>query len=98
MTTITATDRYVSFTGIDCEGNAKIVIDRVLDLTRDPALDNKLWIRFRERLAEAGKVGARKADELCLACAHTYYIEELFEAAGDAQGLDALRRLEDECC
>jgi N(2)-fixation sustaining protein CowN len=43
-------------------------------------------------------VGARKADELCLACSNTYYIEELFEAAGDEMGLAALRRLEDECC
>lgn len=98
MTATTAPDRYVSFSGIDCEGNARIVIDRVLALTQDPALSNRLWEMFKLRLAEAGKLGARKADELCLACAHTYYMEDLFEAAGDAAGLDALRRLEDECC
>lgn len=92
------TDRYVSFTGIDCDGNAKIVIERVLALTEDPAICNAFWTRFRQRLAEAGKVGARKADELCLACSHTYYIEDLFEAHGDRLGLEALRRLEDECC
>ena len=92
------TDRYVTFKGIDCDGNALIVIEHVLALTDDPTHSNALWDRFKARLAEAGKVGARKADELCLACSHTYYIEELFEAAGDEVGLEALRRLEDECC
>ena len=91
-------DRYISFSGIDCDGNARIVVERVEALINDPAHDNALWQRFRIRLAEAGKLGARKADELCLACSHTYYIEELFEAAGDEIGLAALRRLEDECC
>ncbi len=91
-------DRYISFTGIDCDGNARIVIDRVLAIIGDPSHSNPLWVRFQARLAEAGKVGARKADELCLACSHTYYIEELFEEHGDEVGLTALRRLEDECC
>jgi N(2)-fixation sustaining protein CowN len=98
MTTTTCTDRYTTFTGIDCEGNAKVVVERVLALTAMPEHSNCFWDRFKIRLAEAGKVGARKADELCLACSHTYYIEELFEAAGDQVGLEALRRLEDECC
>lgn len=91
-------DRYVSFAGIDCEGNARIVVERVLALTEAPPHSSKLWDVFKERLAEAGKVGARKADELCLACAHTYYIWDLFEEAEDEIGLAALRRLEDECC
>ncbi len=91
-------ERYVSFRGIDCEGNAKIVIERILAIIGQPENNNALWQRFQERLAEAGKVGARKADELCLACSHTYYIEELFEEHGDTIGLEALQRLEDECC
>lgn len=98
MTNDVKTDRYVTYAGIDCEGNARIVVERVLALIDDPAKSNALWERFRTRLAEAGTVGARKADELCLACSHTYYIEELFEQHGDQDGLDALRRLEDECC
>ncbi|OAN48205.1 nitrogen fixation protein CowN [Paramagnetospirillum marisnigri] len=98
MTVSVPSDRYASFRGIDCEGNARIVIDRILALVEDPANDSVLWQRFRVRLAEAGKLGARLADELCLACSHTYYIEELFEAADDQDGLAALRRLEDECC
>ncbi len=91
-------DRYISFNGIDCDGNARIVVEHVLALIDLPAYANCFWDRFRIRLAEAGKLGARKSDELCLACSHTYYIEELFEAAADEIGLAALRRLEDECC
>lgn len=98
MTIDVKTDRYVTYAGIDCEGNARIVVEHVLALIADPAKSNALWDRFMLRLAEAGKVGARKADELCLACSHTYYIEELFEEHGDEEGLEALRRLEDECC
>lgn len=98
MTIDVKTDRYVTYSGIDCEGNARIVVERVLALIEDPAKCNALWDRFKVRLAEAGKVGARKADELCLACSHTYYIEELFEEYCDEIGLEALRRLEDECC
>ena len=98
MTATSPTDRYSSFSGIDCEGNAKIVVERVLALIALPEHANCFWDRFLLRLAEAGKLGARKADELCLACSHTYYIEELFERAGDEVGLTALRRLEDECC
>lgn len=98
MSTDVKTDRYVTYSGIDCAGNAKIVVGHVLALLADPAKSNALWDRFMLRLAEAGTVGARKADELCLACSHTYYIEELFEQYGDVEGLEALRRLEDECC
>ena len=98
MTQMTPPDRYVSFGGIDCEGHAKTVIEHVLAIISDPAKSNALWDRFMVRLAEAGKVGFRKADELCLACSHTYYIEELFEEHGDEAGLLALRALEDECC
>lgn len=98
MTMDVKTDRYITYTGIDCNGNAKIVIEHVLALTESPEKSNALWDRFKVRLAEAGKVGARKADELCLACSHTYYIEELFEENSDEEGLAALRRLEDECC
>jgi N(2)-fixation sustaining protein CowN len=91
-------DRYVTFTGIDCEGNAKVVVEHVLKIIQQPEHCNAFWQRFLVRLQEAGKVGARKADELCLACSHTYYIEDLFEAHGDQEGLAALQRLEDECC
>lgn len=98
MTIDVKTDRYITYSGIDCEGNAKVVVERVLAITADPAKSNPLWERFKVRLQEAGKVGARKADELCLACSHTYYMEELFLEHDDTIGLEALSRLEDECC
>ncbi|WP_142849299.1 N(2)-fixation sustaining protein CowN [Telmatospirillum sp. J64-1] len=92
------TDRYKTFQGIDCEGNSRQVIERVLMHINDPAKTNAFWERFKLRLAEAEKLHARRADELCLACSHTYYIEELFEEYEDAVGLELLRKLEEECC
>ncbi len=94
-----APDRYVSFQGIDCTANTRAVVDRVLRHIADPARSNPFWERFKQRLAEAGNdPTARKADGLCLACSHVYYIDELFEEQGDEVGLAMLRKLEDECC
>ncbi len=93
-----ATDRYVTFKGIDCEGNANLVIDRVLMHINDPDKTNAFWERFKGLLSEAKNVGARKADELCLLCGHVYYISDLFEEYDDEEGLELLHKLEVECC
>ncbi len=92
------TDRYVSFKGIDCEGNSARLLKHILAIIEDPAKTNAFWDRFKERLSQAGALQARTADELCLLCSHTYYIEELFEEHGDEDGLAILRQLEEECC
>jgi hypothetical protein len=93
-----AADRYVSFRGIDCEANNRAVIERVLMHIDDPAKTNPFWEKFKARLAEAAQPYARQSDELCLACSHTYYFEELFEEHGDEEGLAMLHKLEVECC
>lgn len=92
------TDRYVSFKGIDCDGNAVELIAAIRRHIDDPARTNAFWDRFKERLAQADSVHARTADGLCLLCSHVYYIEELFEEYEDVEGLALLRKLEDECC
>jgi N(2)-fixation sustaining protein CowN len=91
-------DRYVSFKGIDCDGNARQIIARLNGHIDDPAKTNAFWERFREKLAVADDPLARQADGLCLLCSNIYYIADLFEEHGDEAGLAMLRRLEDECC
>lgn len=95
---IKSEERYVSFRGIDCEGNATKVMEHVFAIISDPEKTNPFWEKFKLRVTDAAKLHARIADELCLLCSHTYYIEDLFEEHGDETGLFHLRRLEDECC
>ncbi len=94
----TPPDRYVSFKGIDCDGNARQIIARLYGHIDDPAKTNAFWERFREKLAVADDPLARQADGLCLLCSSIYYIADLFEEHEDEEGLAMLRRLDDECC
>lgn len=34
-------DRYISFDGIDCEGNARLLMEMILAHVNDPAKSNK---------------------------------------------------------
>ncbi|QLH40402.1 MAG: N(2)-fixation sustaining protein CowN [Defluviicoccus sp.] len=91
-------DRYVSFTGIDCVGVAHALVERIRLHIDDPAKTNALWEKFKQQLAKwsAGEPGA--ADELRLVCSYVAYIEELFTAYDDADGLALLGRVEEDCC
>lgn len=93
----TATNRYVSFEGIDFEANMKAVmahLDRYID---GPERDNPLWARFRTRLAAIENGAGGITDKLLLMHAHVYYMVELFEDADDEAASAALAKLEREC-
>jgi len=91
------TDRYVSFAGIDCDGNSRRVIEVLLRHLENPTNRNAYWDAFQVKLREAAE-DPTKPDELRLVCSNVYYIEELFEACGDADGLALLAQLEEDCC
>lgn len=93
----TVNDRYVTFEGIDFEGNMEAVLVHLRRYIDDPAFANPFWDRFRERLAGAAEAERPVADRLLLMHAHVYYMAELFEDNDDAAALAALRRLEEEC-
>lgn len=93
----TVKDRYVTFEGIDFEGNMQAVLVHLRHYIDDPAFANPFWERFRRRLALAEQSERPVADRLLLMHAHVYYMAELFEDNDDADALAALRRLEEEC-
>jgi hypothetical protein len=95
---IKSDERYVTFRGIDCAGNSAKVLKHVFAILKDGTNSNSFWDRFKERVKAAQDNQDRVTDELCLLCSHTYFIEELFEKHGDAEGLRHLKRLEEECC
>jgi len=92
-----SSDRYVSFEGIDFEGNMAAVLTHLRRYIDDPAFVNPFWARFNERLAAAESSERPAADRLLLMHAHVYYMAELFEDNDDEEAIAALRRLEIEC-
>ena len=89
------TDRYVSFDGIDCDGNAQRImacIERLLDL---PGRSNAFWEYFMKK-REGGS--GPKPDDLFLIHSNINQVRELFETWEDEEAMSLLVRLEEECC
>ena len=91
------TDRYTTFTGIDCTGNSLRLVQAIRRHIDDPAKTNPFWERFKQRLAKATADEVPVADKLLLLHSHVYYMVELFEDHDDAEALTALKKLEEEC-
>jgi hypothetical protein len=90
-----STDRYVSFAGIDCDGNARRVmacIDRILAI---PGRSNAFWEYFSTK--RAGGSGP-KPDDLFLLHSNINQVRELFEVSEDEEAMRLLDQLEEECC
>jgi N(2)-fixation sustaining protein CowN len=90
-----ANDRYVSFDGIDCNGNASRVmalIERNLALSEE---SKPFWEYFTaKRTTRSGP----PPDDLFLVHCHLNQIRELFEECADEEALALLSLLEEECC
>ena len=89
------TDRYVSFDGIDCDGNARKImelIDRHLDI---PGRNNAFWEHFAKK--RTGGSGP-KPDDLFLIHSNINQVREFFETWEDEEALRLLEQLEEECC
>lgn len=88
-------DRYVSFQGIDCAGNAHRVmacIDRHLSI---PGRSTRFWDYFMNK--RAGGSGPAP-DDLFLLHSNINQVRELFETWDDQESLRLLVQLEEECC
>jgi hypothetical protein len=89
------TDRYESFAGIDCDGNARRImecIERKLAALGEP---NPFWCYFMgKRTPRSGPA----PDDLFLVHSHINQIREFFEESADDEALTLLLQLEEECC
>lgn len=92
------TDRYVTFKGIDGEGNARRLVAMLRRHIDDPARTNPFWEKFKQKLAPADANGERRQDELLLVHSYINNLYELFEQYGDQEALVLLRRIEEESC
>lgn len=99
--TDTKPDRYVTFRGIDGDGNARRLVAMLRRHIDDPAKSNPFWEKFKEKLATAGSAeanGGRVLDELFLVHSYINNISELFEEYDDREALALLRQVETESC
>ncbi len=95
------TDRYVSFKGIDGDGNSRLLIAMLRRHIDDPAKASPFWEKFKEKLALVGSAdanGGRQLDELFLVHSYINNIRELFEEYDDGPALELLDRIEAESC
>ncbi|AWI76310.1 N(2)-fixation sustaining protein CowN [Parazoarcus communis] len=87
-------DRYVSFKGIDCDGNARRLMDILLRLRSEDPDEQTLLKLFKER--RAATTGVR-CDDLLLLASFVNPVRELFERHHDQEALDLLEQLEEQC-
>jgi hypothetical protein len=88
-------DRYVSFLGLDCNGQAKRLMALLRPYMEDPARSNAFWALLARKLnPESGP----RHDELFLIHAHLNTLRDQLENAGDDTALALLDQIEQECC
>lgn len=91
----TQIDRYISFKGIDCNGNAEKLMQQVAGYA-ERAGDYDALVRYllNKRTGASGP----QPDDLFLIHAHLNSLRELFEAYDDANALELLDWVEENCC
>ncbi len=92
----TQPDRYVSFTGIECDQNSRLFIEMLRRHIDDPDKTNAYWERFKGLIARAEDGTGR--DLLYLIHSTLQTIEEYLEEQEDAEALVLLKKIELECC
>ena len=88
-------DRYISFVGLDCNGQAHRLIAMLLPYMDDPARSNGFWQLFAKKLSPTS--GPRH-DELFLIHAHINILRDQLEMHADTAALQLLEQIEQECC
>ncbi|PMR78830.1 N(2)-fixation sustaining protein CowN [Billgrantia endophytica] len=88
-------DRYVTFKGIDCDGNAARIMAIIEKHAADPRYASPFWDYFlNKRHPKSGP----KPDDLFLIHTNINQIYEFFEECEDAEALNMLTWLEENCC
>ena len=88
-------DRYVSFVGLDCNGQAQRLISMLRPYMEDPEKNNAFWQLLARKLnPESGP----RHDELFLIHAHINILRDQLELHDDAAALELLDQIEQECC
>nr|WP_321455212.1 N(2)-fixation sustaining protein CowN [uncultured Cohaesibacter sp.] len=93
-----ATDRYVSFVGIECDRNAEKIIGFIERLAKGAARENAYWQHFLTKIEKSRAGDTATGDALFLVHSHINLIRDLFEEYDDAEAMALLEKVEIECC
>ncbi|GAB6042272.1 N(2)-fixation sustaining protein CowN [Endothiovibrio diazotrophicus] len=98
-TTRPVTDRYITFVDIDCDGNARRIMEHIERHLEIPERNNVFWQYFtKKRQGGAGSGSGPAPDDLFLIHSNINQVRELFETWEDEEALELLMQLEEECC
>ncbi len=93
--TLQETDRYITFDGINCSGNARRLLD-YLEQSIWQSTEESSWNSyFRSKLADRDALGQ---DDLFFIGSQINNIRALFEDYGNQDALNLLDQIEEECC
>ena len=88
-------DRYVTFDGLDCDGNARRLMAMIDARLTQPGASNAFWEYFgKKRRGGSGPT----PDDLFLIHAHINQLRDQFDAWEDAAAQELLEQIEEECC
>ena len=95
QTSISTSDRYVSFCGIDCNGNADRLI-HMLESNLEQGKGNPKWQQyFRDKRSQQHRM---QQDNLYFVGSQVNTLHSYFEDCDDQPALALLWTLEQECC
>jgi len=89
------TDRYISFCGIDCDGNANLLLGMLETSIANGKGDSRWHSYFEQKRAQQKKMNH---DNLYFVGSQMNSLYSYFEDCEDQQALELLWRLEQECC
>lgn len=95
MTEKTATDRYVSFCGIECDLNAQRFMSKLEDCLSAGRGDPRWQDYFRQKRVQQAQM---KQDDLYFIGAQMNNLYTYLEDLDDQELLDFLWQIEQECC
>ncbi|NSL54713.1 N(2)-fixation sustaining protein CowN [Uliginosibacterium aquaticum] len=90
-----ARDRYVSFVGLDCNGQARKLVGMLRPYMEQPEYSNPFWTLFAKKLSP---ISGPRHDELFLIHAHINILRDQLETLNDVEALQLLDKIEMECC
>ena len=91
-------DRYVTFKNINCYLRAKEVLEHVVRVVNSQENPNPFWKNYIEKMPESFYTGVEDEELIYHVCANVFYIDDLFERAGDEAALAIMDKAEFDCC
>ncbi|MEO0532651.1 MAG: N(2)-fixation sustaining protein CowN [Cyanobacteria bacterium P01_A01_bin.123] len=88
-------NRYISFEGTDCDAKSRCIISYVKQYADNPPHPSPWSEYFRGKLKNSLALGQ---DELFVVCSQMNNVRSLFEEYEDAEALNVLEQVEEDCC